>query len=264
MIAALATGLALTFAGGSQGSAIAELERAVAPERALARRADVTIGRSSQGRPIDATAANGLGLPADAASQGGPLVLAFGCIHGDECAGARVVRRAWRGCPPPGSGLITVPNLNPDGRAEGTRLNGRGVDLNRNFASEWRSIGSRGDPEYSGPKPFSEPEAKLARELIRRLRPDVTIWFHQQAEPLVRAWGPSVPAAKVYARLSGLAFARMPWMDGTAPNWQNHAFPGTASFVVELPASGEFDADRQALALFRLVGELIDNREPGR
>jgi hypothetical protein len=26
------------------------------------------------------------------------------------------------------------------------------------------------------------------------------------------------------------------WLAGTAPNWQNHHLPGTASFVVELPA----------------------------
>jgi hypothetical protein len=26
------------------------------------------------------------------------------------------------------------------------------------------------------------------------------------------------------------------WLPGTAPNWQNHHVPGTASFVVELPA----------------------------
>jgi D-alanyl-D-alanine carboxypeptidase/D-alanyl-D-alanine-endopeptidase (penicillin-binding protein 4) len=28
------------------------------------------------------------------------------------------------------------------------------------------------------------------------------------------------------------------WLGGTAPNWQNHRLPGTASFVVELPAGG--------------------------
>jgi hypothetical protein len=26
------------------------------------------------------------------------------------------------------------------------------------------------------------------------------------------------------------------WLHGTAVNWQNHHLPGTASFVVELPA----------------------------
>ena len=160
------------------------------------------------------------------------------------------------GCPPYGGGLVTVPNLNPDGLALGTRLNARGVDLNRNFAADWRPIGVPGDPEHSGPRPFSEPETRLARELIRRLRPDVTIWFHQQAEPLVRAWGPSVPAARAYAHLARLPFVRLPWLDGTAPNWQNHVFPGTASFVVELPDDGPIDADRLGLAVFGLAGKL--------
>ena len=70
-----------------------------------------------------------------------------------------------------------------------------------------------------------------------RRRPEATIWFHQHygEDPLVRAWGGSVPAARRYARLAGLPFRRLPWLAGTAPNWQNHRFPGTVSFVVELP-----------------------------
>jgi protein MpaA len=188
---------------------------------------------------------------------GGPVVLVFGCIHGDECAGVRAAEHAWRGCPPYGGGLVTVNNLNPDGLVLGTRLNGNGVDLNRNFGYDWRPIGVPGDPEHAGPGPFSEPETRIARRLIRALHPDVTIWFHQQADPLVRAWGPSIPAARTYARLAGDRFVAMPWMDGTAPNWQNHAFPGTASFVVELPSEGPVHADRHAQAIFELAGALM-------
>jgi protein MpaA len=185
-------------------------------------------------------------------------VLVFGCIHGDECAGVAAAERSLElGCPPPGDGLVVVPNLNPDGRALGTRLNANGVDLNRNFAVDWRPRGTAWDPEYPGPRPFSEPESRIARRLIRALRPDVTVWFHQQAESLVRAWGPSAAAARVYARLAGLPFVRMPWMAGTAPNWQNRSFPGTSSFVVELPDPGPVDVDANAHALFSLAGALM-------
>jgi protein MpaA len=235
---------------------IAKLVDAVAPLEAVQRRAEVTLGHSADGRPITAMAMNGAGNTRLARSNG-PLILVFGCIHGDECAGMHAVEKSWRGCPPYGSGLVTVNNLNPDGFALGTRLNGRGVDLNRNFGYDWRPIGVPGDPEHSGSAPFSEPETRIARRLIRALHPDVTIWFHQQAEPLVRAWGPSIPAARAYARLAGDRFVEMPWMDGTAPNWQNHAFPGTASFVVELPADGPVRADRHGQAVFELGGALM-------
>jgi murein peptide amidase A len=185
-------------------------------------------GRSREGQPIRIEQLGDTALPG--------RLLVFGCIHGDECA-ARRLEPVWNGCPDPHSNILLVPNLNPDGFAAGTRVNGRGVDLNRNFGSQWRRIGRRGDPQYSGPRPFSEPEARLAARIVRRLRPRATVWFHQYggARPFVRAWGQSAPAARFFARRAGVAFRLLRWPAGTAPNWQNHRFPGTASFVVELP-----------------------------
>jgi murein peptide amidase A len=163
-------------------------------------------------------------------------VLVVGCIHGTECAGVAIARRlATQGCPPCHADVWTVPDLNPDGHRRGTRGNARGVDLNRNFAGGWQPIGARGDPQYAGPRSFSEPESRAARRLVRRIRPAVTVWYHQGQGPLVRAWGPSVPSARLYAKRARLPFRRMPWLAGTAPHWQNVAFPGTSSFVVELP-----------------------------
>jgi len=65
----------------------------------------------------------------------------------------------------------------------------------------------------------------------------VTIWFHQihRGEPFVRAWGQSAPAGRLFAHLAGVPFRLMGWPAGTGPNWQNHRFPGSASYVVELP-----------------------------
>lgn len=186
------------------------------------------VGHSLQGRRI------ALRQYGDPAWDGELLV--FGCIHGDECA-ARGIQPLTNGCPDPSADVFVVPDLNPDGEAAHSRLNSRGVDLNRNFASGWKPIGARGDLEYSGPKPFSEPETRLARRLVRELRPAATIWFHQYRggrRPFVRAWGPSVEAGRHFARLAGISFRRLRWPAGSAPNWQNHNFPGS-SFVVELP-----------------------------
>jgi hypothetical protein len=186
------------------------------------------IGESRQGRPIEMREVGDLALPMQ--------LLVFACVHGDEC-GASAVEPLRNGCPDPGTHVDAVPNLDPDGSADRSRLNAAGVDLNRNFAAGWRPLGDRGDPEFPGPRPFSEPETRLAARLIRRLHPGVTIWFHQHwgGGSFVRAWGQSAPAARRFAALAGLGFRLIPWPAGTAPNWQNHEFPGTSSFVVELP-----------------------------
>jgi protein MpaA len=215
----------------------------------------IALGRSARGRAIRVTAFGD--------SRANRKILVVGCIHGTECVATGVVRRLVVGCPPVGVDMWLLENLNPDGLALRRRVNGRGVDLNRNFGSGWRPIGRRWDPQHSGPRPWSEPETRIARRLVAAVRPDVTIWFHQQVEPpLVRAWSESIPAARSFARSVRLPFHALRWLAGTAPNWQNHRFPGTSSFVVELPfaplASG--NATRYAAAIERLAGYVGENR----
>jgi murein peptide amidase A len=250
----LLRGAAIAAAGGVILIAVARALPAASDEAASSAAMKPTkrtaAWRSAQDRRI------GLRQYGDPALRG--EVLVFGCIHGDECAGSEIKPLVpASGCPDPASDVYFVPNLNPDGLALGTRLNGRGVDLNRNFPYDWRPIGRRGDPQHSGPHSFSEPETRLAARIVRMLKPEVTIWFHQHSSPrpLVRAWGASVPAARDFARTAKLPFRRLPWLDGTAPNWQNHAFPGTASFVVELspgPLSGNAEL-RLGGAIVRLA-----------
>jgi protein MpaA len=208
------------------------------------------VGRSSEGQPI------ALQQYGDPAWSGELLV--FGCIHGDEC-GAREIKPLTAlsaGCPDPSADIHLIPNLNPDGFATGVRQNGRGVDLNRNFPSGWRSTGDRWDPEYPGPRPLSEPETRLATRIIRHLEPEATIWFHQfhGRHPFVRAWGQSTAAGHHFARLAEISFRPMRWPAGTGPHWQNQRFPGAASFVVELPRGriGPKMEERLAKAVLRM------------
>jgi protein MpaA len=207
------TSVAIVFAVGGAGAS----PSAVASSPFM-------LGRSEDGRPITALR---VGEP------DGKRVLVFGCIHGTECAGVPVAhaleRARTRG------DLWIVPNLNPDGYVRGTRQNGRGVDLNANWSSQWHAGGRPWDTYYPGPRPFSERETRIARNLILRIRPRVTIWFHQHMD-LVWAWGPSSSAGRIYARAAGLRLYHRHWLNGTATNWQNHHLPGSAAFTVELPA----------------------------
>jgi len=182
------------------------------------------VGRSLHGRAV---VAYELGDPAVARK-----VLVVGCIHGDECAGIAVLDRLRRLGPLPGVDLWLVPDANPDGHAAGTRQNARGVDLNRNFPFGWRRLGG---VNYSGHAPASEPETRVAMRLIRRLRPRVTIWFHQRLNMVVLTSG-NVGLQRRFALLAGLRTGRLPRYPGTATSWSNATFPGTTAFVVELPA----------------------------
>jgi Zinc carboxypeptidase/Penicillin-insensitive murein endopeptidase len=163
--------------------------------------------------------------------SGRPRILVVGSIHGNEPAGSVVATRLLHAKPPRRGSITVVPDLNPDGHTAKRRANARGVDLNRNFPGTWRRIST------SGRAPASEEETKVAMQLIRQLRPDITIWFHQP-QGLVRASGPSVGIARRYARLAGMRFRRLPWPPGSATAWQHGALPTSRAFVVEL-APGE-------------------------
>lgn len=201
---------------------------ATAPRRAREApiRRRIVLGRSVRGRSIEAVL---LGDP-DASR---PL-LVVGAIHGDEPAGIAIARDLTSD-PAPRSGLIvTVPDLNPDGVAAGTRQNARGVDLNRNFPWHWRPLEHLGGAQYSGPHPLSEPEARLARSLILRRRPRITIWFHQPLA-LVDESGGNRRIEAAFARLIKLPLQRLTRYPGSAVSWQDRRLPGTTAFVVELP-----------------------------
>jgi len=182
----------------------------------------IVLGRSWQGRQITAME---VGNPA------GVRVLVVGCIHGNETAGIPVALALER-LRPRDLDLWIVPDLNPDGVAADTRHNARGVDLNRNFPIGWH-------PESgfyaSGPHPLSERETRIAYNLILRLHPHVTIWFHQHMD-LVWGSGGNPNIERTFARISGLPYRPLPRLAGTSATWQNTALPGTTAFAAELPA----------------------------
>jgi protein MpaA len=181
------------------------------------------LGRSYEGRPIQVLHVRG----------DGARLLVIGCIHGDECEGMEVTRLLARSHP--AADLWLVPQLNPDGYDARTRGNAHGTDLNRDFLSA------------------NQRETRIARKLILRLRPEVTIWFHQP-QSVVRAWGRSRATARRYARLAGVRYRSLVWPPGSASRWQNGL--GQASFVVELPPGELPDAlaRRHASAVLALTG----------
>ena len=198
----------------------------------------VVLGVSVEGRPIVAFEG---GDPKSALKE-----LVVGCIHGDEPAGTAIAVALTKRPVPAGVDLWVVPDLNPDGVAAATRGNAHGVDLNRNFPWRWRRLAG---VYFSGPASLSEPESRIAYRLIRRLRPRVSIWFHQHAD-VVDESGGSLSVERRFAALVGLRLVRLARYPGSVTSWENATLRGTTAFVVELPAGpvGAAGAERYARA----------------
>jgi protein MpaA len=205
------------------------------------------IGRSVGDRPIRAMRVG----PADAPRS----MLVVGEIHGNERAGEAVTRRLRHAEPPDGVALWLVDEINPDGGRAGTRQNGHGVDLNRNFDWHWRPQDQPWGTYYSGPSAFSEPESRAAKRLIERIRPRVAIWYHQHLALVDDPSEADDRIARRYAKLVGLPFEHLPRYHGIATGWENHHVDHGTAFVVELPAGSLSDDDehRHAVAVLDLA-----------
>jgi protein MpaA len=212
----------------------------------------LVIGHSVQKRAITAVQ---VGDPA-----GARVTLVVGVIHGDERAGLRVVRALKRRASPEalvGTQLWLIAAVNPDGLRAHTRKNARGVDLNRNFPYRWRDDVPDSSGYYPGRRPASEPETRAVMAFVRRIGPDLSIWYHQPWGAVLACRGRPRLAAR-YAKLAGMRTScRGRGLRGTAISWETHVVPESTAFVVELPR-GDISgggASRQARAALTLAKE---------
>jgi protein MpaA len=208
----------------------------------------LVVGHSVRGRAIVAY---------ERGDPSAPVTLVVGVIHGSEAAGLAVIRRLRTMPLPPHVHLWLVPTVNPDGLAAGTRQNAHGVDLNRNWPVDWKHNGVPWDGYYSGPRPMSEPENRAMRAFILRVKPALTIWYHQ---PLGEVYGsdPHVAVLKRYARLTGWPYRRLAAPLGAATRWERNRFPKGVHFVVEFKGGliSAATARRHATAVVKLAKEL--------
>ena len=215
--AAFAAAALAGVAALAPGSASAELPTA----------RHVLLGRSVDGRAIRAVR---IGDPASPRKA-----IVVGAIHGDEPAGLRVTR-AIRSLAVTGVDVWVIDTVNPDGLARHVRQNARGVDLNRNFPFRWRRNGSPGYGYWTGRRPLSEPESRIVRRWILRIRPAVSIWYHQPWNAVLVPCRGHAPIERRYARRArARTSCRGDDLVGTAMTWENHVLPQGRAFVVELP-----------------------------
>ena len=214
----------------------------------------IAVGTSVEGRPITAIRRG---------DPEGRAVLVIGVIHGDEQAGLDIVERLETLPVPDGVDLYLVDSMNPDGVARDSRHNANGVDLNRNFPYNWGPIAEPGNWEYAGPGPASEPETQAMVDFISELRPDIVIWYHQDAYMIAPAEGRDGAVRARYAELTNLPMESVSGgtYTGVAAQWArnelatNEGQPGVA-FIVELGTTlPPEEADMHAQAVLTILSE---------
>ena len=135
-----------------------------------------------------------------------PIVL-IGGVHGDEPEGVYLAEKSLEWLFQSSTlnlhHWILIPCLNPDGYEQNERVNGRGVDLNRNYPSkDWSPHFD--NPRYNpGSTPSSEPEIKALVSLLKELTPNLIIHCHSWEPCIVCSGPPNLDAAKHLSHSSG-------------------------------------------------------------
>jgi len=161
-----------------------------------------SIGTSNAGRSINAYKFG----------NGPSKILFIGATHGDELS-SKYILDSWINeleanytKIPTSKTIIVIPVINPDGVAAGTRVNGRDVDLNRNFPiNNWKSDVIMPDKNLlvggGGSSPLSEPESKALANYTTTLAPRLVLTYHSKGGMVVaNEAGDSVTIAQNYGK----------------------------------------------------------------
>lgn len=174
-------------------------------------------------------------------------ILVYSLIHGDERPAGDVARfwlerlskiknarNEWR----------IVPILNPDGVKLKSRLNARGVDLNRNFPTQdwdpeamkaWTKL-KQNPRRYPGPNANSEPETKCALTHLEDYKPFFVVSIHTPLAVLDFD-GPKLPRKIPYGYLPWRSLGHFPGSLGRYLWFERQTPVLTAEFLQDPPST---------------------------
>ena len=189
-------------------------------------------------------------------SQVSLRVLVVGGIHGDELSAAALpfhwIKLAAQAVGDSAQAIHWrfVPVLNPDGLLSQppSRVNGHGVDLNRNFPTPnwtreakiyWEKRTGKDPRRWPGPKAMSEPETRFLHDQMQSFKPDLIVSIHAPYGVLDFD-GPTVPPSK----LGRLQLDQVGVYPGSLGNYGG-VHKGVPVVTIELPNSTRTPLDSE-------------------
>jgi len=151
------------------------------------------IGQSIEGRDIRLRTVG----------HGPRVVLWIGGIHGNEPEGTHSTAQLPTAflADPHRAAQVTlhlIEDVNPDGRAAGTRFNAAGIDLNRNYPLAFAPA------KRHSTAPLDQPESILLAAQLAALKPALLIVAHSWPEKhFINYDGPAADLAARFSALSG-------------------------------------------------------------
>lgn len=137
--------------------------------------------------------------------RSGPLVLILGGVHGNEPEGiiaAHGLLKLFYQTFTHQLRVTVVPEFNFDGVMTQSRLNSRGVDLNRNLPTKDWTKNATEKKYYPGTEPNSEPENQALVSWLEKNKPHLVISLHSWF-PLLNINGNCRAEAEVISKITG-------------------------------------------------------------
>jgi protein MpaA len=147
----------------------------------------------------------GLPIPAYRWEGGGPEILILAGVHGDETEGvvcAHGLLKEWMRDFNLSLNLTLVPSFNLDGVLAKSRLNGNGVDLNRNLPTKDWSSQAFNERYPPGPSANSEPENQALIRYLGEKNPRFVLSLHSW-KPMLNVNGACHPEAEAIRDKTG-------------------------------------------------------------
>lgn len=152
--------------------------------------------------------------------------------------------------------VLVIRTPNPDGLADLTLTNSRGVDLNRNFPSTRFTASPR---QVTGEKPGSEPETRAIMQILNQFNPQLVVHVVESRSTRGTVRSDDVPSRKLLPKYDAAPFDRV-YKGGSLAGYVHETMKCS---IVEIELPSDPKAISPEDSLLQLMVTTLDQSERG-